>query len=262
MRQKKGFTLIELLVVIAIIALLLSILMPSLRKAKQVAQAVVCNSNLKQWGLIWSLYLEDHENKFPWGNFGNKNAGETVDKGAWTHSVQPYYQADDSRFCPNAKKFGANVPRPNRAWEPGDPSSWQAESPYYYGSYAINDWIHKPNRNVTDSELFWGSSLVRGSTNRVPVMAEGNWWKIKVPRPDNPPPTRRDSNDEGEEFKGLARACVDRHDEKTNMLFLDMSARPVGLKEIWTLPWHRNWVAVEPDWENDAPWMVKMKDFF
>ena len=59
--RRKGFTLIELLVVIAIIALLLAILMPSLRKAKKVAQGVVCQSNLKQWGLVWGIYTNSYD---------------------------------------------------------------------------------------------------------------------------------------------------------------------------------------------------------
>ena len=61
---KKGFTLIELLVVISIIALLLSILMPSLGKVKRLATAAVCLSNEKQLVLGWVLYAEDHGGKF------------------------------------------------------------------------------------------------------------------------------------------------------------------------------------------------------
>ena len=62
-----AFTLIELLVVISIIALLLSILMPGLSKAKAQAKKVVCGSNLKQWGLIFSTYLSEHD-KFSSGS--------------------------------------------------------------------------------------------------------------------------------------------------------------------------------------------------
>jgi prepilin-type N-terminal cleavage/methylation domain-containing protein/prepilin-type processing-associated H-X9-DG protein len=59
MNQKKGFTLIELLVVIAIIALLLSILLPALNTAKQIAATVVCLSNQRQLGLAFILASED-----------------------------------------------------------------------------------------------------------------------------------------------------------------------------------------------------------
>ncbi len=54
--NKKGFTLIELLVVIAIIALLLSIVMPAMRKAKEIARKVVCQSGYKQIGVALGAY--------------------------------------------------------------------------------------------------------------------------------------------------------------------------------------------------------------
>ena len=56
----KGFTLIELLVVVAIIALLISILLPSLRLARENARLVVCASNLRQVGVAFTIYETDH----------------------------------------------------------------------------------------------------------------------------------------------------------------------------------------------------------
>lgn len=54
-----GFTLIELLVVIAVIAVLLALLVPSLRKAREVARRTVCQSNLRQIAVAWNAYLDD-----------------------------------------------------------------------------------------------------------------------------------------------------------------------------------------------------------
>jgi prepilin-type N-terminal cleavage/methylation domain-containing protein/prepilin-type processing-associated H-X9-DG protein len=60
-RTAKGFTLIELLVVIAIIAILMAILTPALRKAKETAREQVCKSNLRSVGLGITMYLQDND---------------------------------------------------------------------------------------------------------------------------------------------------------------------------------------------------------
>jgi len=64
-RSQFGFTLAELLVVIAIIALLLSILMPSLRKARSMAMRLRCAHNLRQIDLAVSFYLNENDNTYP-----------------------------------------------------------------------------------------------------------------------------------------------------------------------------------------------------
>jgi prepilin-type N-terminal cleavage/methylation domain-containing protein/prepilin-type processing-associated H-X9-DG protein len=84
-----GFSLIELLVVIGIIALLLSILMPALGKARSVAMRVKCTHNLKQINLAMHLYIEANKQTYPCaedpfpGNFW-------FWMGIWSSSVNPY----------------------------------------------------------------------------------------------------------------------------------------------------------------------------
>ncbi len=101
MIKKKGFTLIELLVVIAIIALLLAILMPALRKAKQIARDVICRSNLKQWSLIWKMQTDDNNSKFP-----RLDPATGMHRGEWILTLREEWQTESGILtCPNASKY-------------------------------------------------------------------------------------------------------------------------------------------------------------
>jgi prepilin-type N-terminal cleavage/methylation domain-containing protein/prepilin-type processing-associated H-X9-DG protein len=65
---KRGFTLIELLVVIAVIAMLLAIILPSLKRAREAGHRITCMSNLKSLAAMIQMYATENDNKVPSGS--------------------------------------------------------------------------------------------------------------------------------------------------------------------------------------------------
>jgi prepilin-type N-terminal cleavage/methylation domain-containing protein/prepilin-type processing-associated H-X9-DG protein len=241
MNRQKGFTLIELLVVIAIVALLLSVMMPALKKAKQKAQAVVCSSNLKQFGILFAMYASDNEERFC---DGGDNGGED-----WPNFLRPYYDLADIRCCPIASKI-KNDPAvwgmgsTTEPWGPWPDPALYWQYPGDYGSYGINIWICWMDGGgiwtdgLAYADDYWGKTtgFTGVSANAVPILSDSAWcglW-VEAGGPITPPP-------EPDVFdSSIANFVINRHNGHVNMLFADFTVRKVGLKELWTLKWHRS----------------------
>jgi prepilin-type N-terminal cleavage/methylation domain-containing protein/prepilin-type processing-associated H-X9-DG protein len=95
MRRNRAFTLIELLVVIAVIAVLMSILMPALQRARESGKRAACLSNLKQLTLAWNMYADESDDRLVNGATGYSNVnqawGDHRNERAW---VDGYSNSD------------------------------------------------------------------------------------------------------------------------------------------------------------------------
>ena len=92
-RRRKAFTLIELLVVIAIIAILAAILFPVFARAREKAKQASCQSNLKQVGLAWLMYLQDYDEKLL--------PAYMTGMGQWPQHLYPYMKSWQIYQCPS-----------------------------------------------------------------------------------------------------------------------------------------------------------------
>jgi prepilin-type N-terminal cleavage/methylation domain-containing protein len=254
--KPRAFTLVELLVVISIIALLLSILMPTLSKARKQAQSVVCLSNQKNWGLVFAIFLQ--ENK---GNF-------FVNESSWIDGLRPYYdKSAEFRLCPAAKVW-KNVGLPGAVFSGGVFSAWDVSKlvppmtivnpDESTGSYGINCWVLNQPAGTLLYGAFptvnnWRRADVKGASN-IPLLTDGLWfgsWPMDI---DIAPLQNGYWDAQRPTGTQMQRFCMDRHSGSVNSSFLDLSARKVGLKQLWRLKWHRNFdtskTPVWPDWMN------------
>jgi len=90
----KGFTLIELLVVIAIIAILASMLLPALAKAKESGKRIACVNDLRQLGLSMQMYADDNEGLQPQRTINRPG-------GSWPTTLRAYYSDLKVLVCPS-----------------------------------------------------------------------------------------------------------------------------------------------------------------
>lgn len=117
--MRKQFTLIELLVVIAIIAILASMLLPSLQKAREAGYKISCANKMKTLGIMINMYINDNNAFLPPTSSGGAawNFGGSPSAGIPAGSIAPYYKVPDYYFigksaemtCPADKRQYDNV---------------------------------------------------------------------------------------------------------------------------------------------------------
>src|SRR5215471_8880804 len=114
-KSQLGFTLIELLVVIAIIAILASMLLPALARAKDKAQRTACISNGHQLSLAMKMYVDENEGRFP-PRFPDYDANtppfpcKPCRTTNWTAYALPYVKTTNVFICPSDKGVPNDFP--------------------------------------------------------------------------------------------------------------------------------------------------------
>ena len=249
MKSRKAFSKKDIVLMLVSILLVLMNVGAIHRAGRRRAKDMVCLSNLRQWGAIFEMYTNENNGYFQYNSLGENS------KSRWPGFFRDYYVDIKIRLCPMAiiPAIGGGM-TPYAAWGFDDGS---------YGSYGFNGWLS--NRSITSGND-WGNIYSIEDTRMVPVFLDCIWYVVQPHDTDSPPENPNFTTVVGSEMR---RVCLDRHNAAINGLFTDWSVRKIGLKELWTLKWHRNfdnttglWTkggGVSPqDWPE---WMTEFKDY-
>jgi len=192
MRSKKGFTLVELLTIISVTAVLVAMILPSIKSAKETARRTICASNLRQIGTATHSYAAENEGKMPsgWGkNYSissisnliqgeviNSLGGETtmvpVDKGKLYE--QGHISRLDTFFCPSDRFFSLNYGKSN--WDNDKPvvssyTSRNLESPDSYTPNQVSgiDNISAKSPEMLNHNEFFNKLRIDGSVQGIKI---------------------------------------------------------------------------------------------
>jgi hypothetical protein len=243
MKPRTSFTIKDVIVVAACVLFLVATVGSVGASGRRRAKEAVCLSNLRQWGNVFAAFAADNDGYL----CGYDSGGSEY---SWPIALLPYYGQPNLRFCPEAVRTwteGAPADSPFTAWGAYNICEWWwAEIDDYpcdlYGSYGKNEWAGNVE-DVDYGHVFWRRVPVKGGDN-VPQLLGCNFMGGFPLHIDDPPPYDGYFNIAGGDMN---RFCMNRHSGYVNSVFLDFSARKVGLKELWTLKWNRRYVT-------DGPW--------